>query len=156
MRAVVRSRWIVVVTALVASALFALSVWIGEWWTVGEVSIGPLGARHCFGGECRPAGLAWIGGSDLWMRSAIATWVAGLVAMFLLAALAAAVAAGKLPRLVARISLVALATAAVTGGYFVAKFPGVGGASLGQGAILYVVALVIGCVAPIAVLRSRR
>ncbi len=162
-----RARWIVVVTALVASSLFALSVWIGQWWTIGEVSIGPHGSRHCFGPgmeggftpspgiDCRPAGLAWIGGSELWMRSAVATWVAGLVAMFLLALLAAGAAAGRVPRLVARTTLVALVTAAATGGYFVAQFPGLGGASLGQGAILYVLALAIGCIPAITVLRTR-
>ncbi len=152
-----KARRITVVIALVASSLFALSVsaWMGQWWTVGEVSIGPLGARHCFNQDCRRTGLAWIGGSDLWMRSATATWVAGLVAMFVLAGVAAWLAAGKVPRLLAQVSIVALATAVVTAAYFVAKFPGLNGASIGQGMIMYGVAIVIGCVPAIAVLRAR-
>ena len=151
-----RSRWLYVALALVSATLFALSVWVGQWWTVGEVVVGPLGSRHCFGGDCRPAGLAWIGGSELWARSAVATGAAGLVAMLLLMFLAGGLAARRMPTLVARTLLVAIACAIVCGAYFVAKFPGLAGASLGQGAILFVAAIVTGLVVPIVVLRRYR
>jgi len=143
-----------VILALVAASLFAVSVWIGQWWNVGEVAIGPLGSRHCFGGECRPGGLGWIGGSSAWERGAAATWMAGLVSMVALMGLAAALAAGRVPKLVARTTLVAIATAIIAGGYFVVGFPGVSGASLGQGLILFIAAIVVGVVPAIRVLRA--
>jgi hypothetical protein len=148
-----RRRWMYVVLALIGATLFAISVWIGQWWIVGEVSIGPLGGRNCFGSNCRPAGLAWIQGTELWERSAIATAAAGLIAMVLLMALAAALAAQRVPRLLAKTTLVALACALVCASYFIAKFPGVEGATHGPGAVLYTVAIVIGTVPPLAVLR---
>ncbi len=133
-----------------------MSVWVGAWWMIGEVTIGPFGARACFNGDCRPRGLAWIGGSDLWMRSAIAAGVAGVVAMFLAVAVASALAAGRSPKLVARSLTVAIATALVTGGYFVGAFPGVGGAEahIDFGMPLYGVACVLGIAAAVLVVRT--
>ena len=143
------------ILALVAASLFAVSVWIGQWWTVGEVAIGPFGSRHCFGGDCRRGGLAWIVGSTpAWERGAAATWMAGLVSMVVLMGLAAALAAGRVPQLVARTTLVAIATAIVAGGYFVLAFPGVPGASIGQGLILFIAAIVIGAVPAVRVVRA--
>jgi hypothetical protein len=146
-------RWMYVVIALFSATLFAISVWIGQWWTVGLVSIGPLGGRNCYGSDCRPAGLAWIRGTELWERSAIATAAAGLIAMVLLMLLAGALAAQRVPRLLAKTTLVALVCAIVCAAYFIAKFPGVEGVAHGPGAVLYAVAIVMGAAAPLAVLR---
>jgi hypothetical protein len=135
---------------------FATAVWVAPWWSVGEVTIGPLGSRHCFGGECRPAGLAWIGGTDLWMRSAIATGVAGLLAMLLLLGVAGGLAARREPVLVAKMSLVAIGSAIACAAYFIARFPGLQGASLGAGAIAFGAGVILGVVPALAVLRRRR
>ena len=148
-------RWLVVALALVAAIAFALSVQAGDWWHAGEVAIGPFGAHHCFGGDCRTTGLGWLGGDDLWMRSAVATRVAGLVAMFVLVIIAGAVAAKRVPRLFARITVVSLATAAVCGTYFYVRFPGVEGAALGFGVPLYALAIAVGAAAAIITLRAR-
>ena len=150
-----RARWMYVALAVLGAMLFATSVWVGQWWTIGEVAIGPLGSRHCFGGECRPAGLAWIGGTDLWMRSAVATGAAGLLAMLLLLIVAGALAAGRIPKLVAKTTLVSIASAIACAAYFVAKFPGVQGATTSQGAYLFAAAALVGLVTPIVVLRRR-
>jgi serine acetyltransferase len=80
--------------------------------------------------------------------------MAGLVSMVALLGLAAAIAAGRVPKLVARTTLVAIATAIFTGSYFVFGFPGVPGASIGQGLILFIAAIVIGVVPAIRVLRA--
>ena len=125
------------------------------WWVAGEVSIGPFGTHHCFGGDCKSTGLSWIGGTDLWMRSGVATRAAALITAFLLVVLAGALAAKRVPRLVARTTLVALAAAIVTGSYFFAKFPPLGGESLGLGPILYGIGVVAGLVAAVLVLRTR-
>ncbi|MDB4955860.1 MAG: hypothetical protein JWO36_3429, partial [Myxococcales bacterium] len=101
---------------------------------MGEVGIGPFGASHCFGGECRGTGLSFLGGSELWMRSGTATGVAAIVSMFVLIVLAAGVAARRIPKLAARAALVAIATDLVCGAYFIVGFPGLGGASLDRGA----------------------
>jgi len=133
-----------------------MSVWVGTWWTIGEVTIGPLGARACFNNDCRPRGLAWIGGSDIWMRSAIAAGVAGIVASFLAIMVAGAIAAGRVPRLIARSMTVAIATALVTGGYFVAALPNVGNAEahIALGIPLYAAGCVLGLAAAVVVVRT--
>ncbi len=151
-----RGRWLYLMSAIVAAMAFATSVWVAPWWTVGEVTIGPFGSRHCFGGECRPAGLAWIGATDLWMRSAIATGTAGLVAMMLLLGVAGGFAARRAPVLLAKMSLVAIGSAIACAAYFIARFPGLQGDTLGLGAILFAVGAVMGSVSPLVVLRRHR
>jgi hypothetical protein len=125
------------------------------WWSVGEVTIGPFGARHCFGGECRESGLKWIGGSELWMRSAVAVRAAGYIAMFVLIMLAGAIAARREPKLVARGAVAAIVTAAAVGAYFAAAFPGINGASMSLGVIEFAVAIVVGVAAVVTFLRRR-
>ena len=151
-----RARWFAVAAGVAAAAVLAVSVEAGVWWAVGEVTIGPLGSHHCFTGECRASGLAWIGGSDLWMRGAIATGAAGLLSSLLLVILAGAAAAGRAARIPARMALVSLACAAVTGAYFFAAFPGVQGAHVAHGVPLFVIGLLAGAAAAISVLRWRR
>lgn len=150
-----RSRLIPVVLALTAATLFAISVQVA-WWSIAEVAIGPFGSRHCFGGECRESGLSWLGGSDMWMRSAVATRAAGYIAMFVLLMFAGAVAAKREPKLVARGCLAAIVTAAAAGAYFAAAFPGLGGASVSYGVFLYAGAVVAGVAAIVVFLRRRR
>ena len=150
-----RSRFITIALAIAAATGFALAVQ-SAWWSVGEVVIGPYGARHCFGGECRESGIAWIGGSDLWMRSTVASRAGGYITMFFLVVLGGAVAAKRIPRLAARGSIAAIVTAAATGGYFAFAFPGIQGAELGRGIFLFVIAILSGLAAAILVLRSER
>ena len=130
-----KSRWIALGFALVGAAALALSS-IEAWWLAGEAAIGPFGTHRCFGGDCQSTGLSWLGGSDLWMRSGVATRAAAIIASALLVLLAGALAARRVPRLVARTTVVALAAGVVTGAYFVAKFPPLDGASLGLGGVL--------------------
>src|ERR1700733_9315566 len=108
MRARMNRRWLFAAISLLAAMLFATAVWAAPWWINGEVTIGPFGARHCFGGACRPAGLSWVGGTDLWMRSAIATGAAGVLAMLTSLAVAAGFVARREPVLVSKVSLVTI------------------------------------------------
>jgi hypothetical protein len=150
------ARWLALVLALASACAFAMSVWVGTWWTIGEVTIGPFGARACMGGDCQPRGLAWLGGSDLWMRSAVATGVAGVIAMFLAVTVAGALAARRHPRLLARSMLVAIATAVVTGGYFIFGIPQVGDVTpqIALGIPLYIVGAVLGIAAAVVAARA--
>lgn len=141
--------------AVLAAACFALAAQ-SAWWSVGEVAIGPFGSRHCFGGECRASALGWIGGTDLWMRSAVATRVAAYIAMFALVMLGGALAAKREPRLVARLVLSAIVTALAAGVYFFAAFPGVTGAGLDRGVFAFVGAIVLGVAAVVLFLRAPR
>jgi hypothetical protein len=151
----VKFRWVTLVCALVASAAFALSVQGGKWWSVGGVAIGPLGSRHCFGGECRSSGLGWIGGTDRWVRTGVGAWAAALLAMLLLLMVAAAVAAGRVPKLVAKSALVAIGTAAITGTLFVVQFPDADvDVHMDRGLLLFVVGIVAGVAAGVLVLRA--
>ena len=150
------ARWLATVLGLVAAGTLAVSVEAGVWWSVAEVTIGPFGSHHCFNGSCRTTGLAWIGGSDLWMRGAIATGFAGMLATFLLVLVAGAAAAGRAARLAAKMTLATVAAAVVTGSYFIAEFPGLQGAHLAYGVVLYAVGLVLAAAAAIIVLRTPR
>ena len=151
-----KGRWLVVALALAAACAFAFSVQLGKWWAIGDVAeIGPFGSRHCFGdGGCKLADVTWVGGGDRWMRLGMATWAGGLVAAFMLVVMSAGLAAKRVPKLVAKSVLVAIATASLAGTVFVATFPGIQDASLARGAWLFVLGVVLALVAAISVLRS--
>jgi hypothetical protein len=153
-RRAMRTRFIALGLALVGAASFALSS-IEAWWRVGETLIGPFGTHHCFSGDCQSTGLSWIGGGDLWMRSAVATRAAAIIASMLLVIVAGALAARRTPRLVARTTLIAITAAIATGAYFVARFPSLGGESLGAGPglFLYGAGVATGLSAAVLVLR---
>ena len=151
-----RSRWLTVGLALLSASAFALAVQ-SAWWNIAEVTIGPYGSRHCFGGECRDGGLSWLGNHDLFMRAAISTRAGGYIAMFALVIVAGAVAARRRPVLIARASIIAIMTATAAASVFIAKFPGgVGKTSLGAGPLMFGIGIVSGVAASILVLRSRR
>lgn len=148
-------RWLALLLALGGACAFAVSVWVGQWWTVGEATVGPFGG--CFHGDCQ-SHLAWLGGGDLWMRSALATGAAGVIAMFVLTGVAGAVAAKRVPRVVAKSALVAIATALACGTYFVAKFPSgpIGDqAHVTLGPALYVLGAALGIAGALLVVTSR-
>lgn len=155
MRRPVRNRWIIVALALLAASAFAISVQAGRWWSVGQVEIGPFGSRQCIDGECHPTSLSWVGGTERWARTGVATWAGCLIAMIVLLIVAGAVAAKRVPRLAARTALVAITTAMLAGGAFIAQFPGVSGAAVDRGVFLFGAAIVVGAAAAIGVLRLR-
>jgi hypothetical protein len=149
-----RSRWTIVALALGAAVAFALSVQVGRWWSIADCSIGPFGSRECIAGMS--SGLAWIGGSESWMRIGAATWAGGMIAMLVLLTVAASTAAGRLSRLAAKTSLVAIVSASAAAIAFFAGFPGLAGAHVDRGIPLFVVGAVLGAIASILVLRARR
>ena len=151
-----KGRWLVIALALAAACAFAFSVQLGRWWAIGaDVEIGPFGSRHCYGvGGCKIGDLFWVGGGDRWMRLGMATWAGGLVAAFMLVVMSARLAANKVPKLVAKSVLVAIATASLAGTVFVATFPGIEGASLSRGAFLYMIGVALALTAAISVLRA--
>lgn len=147
-----RSRILALVLALAGATAFALAVQ-SAWWSAGEVAIGPFGARHCFGGECRETGLSWIGGSELWMRSGVAARAGGYISMFVLIIVAGALAAKRIPRLMSKASLVAILTATASGGYFLVGFPGVNSSTIGAGIVLFGAAIGFGVASVVVTLR---
>ncbi|MEO7731632.1 MAG: hypothetical protein ABIY55_11710 [Kofleriaceae bacterium] len=145
-------RWFVVAIALAAASAFALSVQAGRWWAIGDVEIGPFGTRSPFGG---PGDLSWAGGSARWERFGVATWAAGLIAMFVLLVLAGAVAAHRVPRLAARTTLVAIGTATLVGIAFLMSRPDNGlPFELARGTYLFAGAVIAGTIVAIRVLRT--
>jgi hypothetical protein len=144
--------------ALLSAIAFAMSVQGGRWWSIGDVEVGPFGGRQCFGNACRPTNLAWMGEHERWMRTGMATWAAGLIALAVLVVIAGAIAARRTPRLAAKMALVAIATAAIVGGLFFFQFPGAQfpNAEVDRGVGLFVVAIVLGIAAVIPVLRAKR
>src|SRR5215510_4114634 len=103
-----KHRWSLIAAALVGASGFALSVQGGRWWSIGDVTVGPTGARSPFGGL---GGFSWAGGSAQWGRFGVATYAAGMIAMLVLIFVAGALAARRVPRLAARTALVAVAVA---------------------------------------------
>lgn len=152
MRAV-QARWLVVALALASAAAFAVSVQAGAWWSVGEVQIGPFSSRQCFGGECRPAGLGWIGGTERWLRTGVGTWAGGLLSALVLVVTAAAVAARRVPRTLAKMGLASVVTTTLAGLLFVVQYPGVTGAGADRGLWLFAAAVVLGTASTVIVLR---
>jgi hypothetical protein len=149
----VKSRWLFVGIAVVSATLFAFSTWIGQWWTDVDVAIGPMGTRGCVGGVCG-GGLRWTGGSELWMRTAIATWAGSLLTMVLLLGVAGAFAANRIPKLLAKSTLTSLATTAIAGLYFIVKMPAMPGLEVAIGMIVFIAAVVLGAITPIRALRA--
>jgi len=150
-----RSRLLPLMLALAGACAFALAVQ-SAWWSAGAVSIGPFGARDCFGGECGERGLSWTGGTDLWMRAGVAARAAGYIAGFILVVVAGALAAKRIPRLMARASIVSIITAVAAGGYFAFAFPAAalgGQATLGHGMFLFAAGIVLGVAAAVFTLR---
>ena len=148
-----KHRWFLVAAALVAASGFALSVQGGHWWSIGDISIGPLGARSPFGGL---GGFSWAGGSARWERFGIATSAAGLIAMFVLIVVAGALAARRVPRLAAKTAVASIATAALAGTAFVVARPHNGlPFELDRGVALFGLGVIAGALAAAGVLRSR-
>ncbi len=150
-------RLVIAAAAIVAASLFALSVQGGHWWRISGVFVGPFNSHRCFGGECTAAGLGWVG-DPRWERIGTATWAAGLIASLGLVALAAAIASKRTPRLITKFTIVAIGTAAIAGGAFVALAPAISdsGRELERGLYLFVAAIVIGAAAIVGQLRSLR
>lgn len=153
--AAVKSRWITVVALLIAAFAFAMSVWGGRWWSIDDVAIGPYGSTHCFGADCKHAGLGWIGGTERWMRTGMATWAGGVLSMIALLGVAGAIAARRVPRLAAKMTLVAISTTLLTGVAFIVQFPGVAGATIDRGMWMFVVGVISGLAATLMALRTR-
>ena len=150
------TRWIAIALALGAALALAFSVQGGQWWSIGdEVTIGPLGTVQCFGGECRQAGHAWLQPSGLWSRSAIATGAGAMIAVLALVLVAGTLAARRVPRLLAKMTLVALGTAVVASVTFVSRLPAMAGVRVDRGLYLFAVGIVLGAAAAITVLRAR-
>lgn len=149
-----KSRWLVVALALVAAVALAMSVQGTRWWSVEDLGVGPFGSVNCFGGACKRSGLAWLGGSDRWARTGMGVGAACLIAMLVLVIVAAAAAARRIPRLAARTALVALATATVSGGLFIAQVPAAAKATLDLGVYQFAAGILVGIVAAVLVLRA--
>ena len=150
-----RARWITISLALLGAGGFALAVEGGQWWTVAGVPIGPFGSVNCFDGDCRPTNLDWVGGSSLWQRCATATTAAGLIAMVLLIAMAGTIAARRIPRQLAKLVLVSIVTAVGAGAAFIIQLPALPGTSIDRGLPTFAIAIVVGAIAAIRLLRAK-
>ncbi len=149
-----RHRWLLVAASLIAAAGFALSVQGGQWWSISDVTLGPLGARSPFGGI---GGFSWAGGSAQWERFGFATYAAGLIAMLVLIFVAGALAARRVPRLAAKTAIVAITVATLVGSGFAKGVPHNGlPFALDRGFWLFAGAVVVGACAAASVLRQAR
>lgn len=153
--AAVKNRWILVAMALAAAIAFTVSVQLGRWWTVDRFEIGPLGSRLCIEGQCRSSGLERIAGDVQWARFGFATWTAGMLATLGLVMMAAGLAAKRLPRLIARATVMAIGTALVVGIVFFVQGPELPGVGASAGVWLFGLAVALGGAAAVTVARGR-
>jgi hypothetical protein len=146
------------VLALAAACALAISVEGGHWWSTDEASIGPAAGAQCFGGNCEPTSLDWVGGSAGWIRWGAATHAAGMVGALVLVILAATLASRRRGRLPAKMTIAAALAAVGAGAAFVGTFPGFPG-TLGmrtdRGMWLYFGGVVVAAAAAALVLRAR-
>jgi hypothetical protein len=149
------ARIITIVLPLAAACGFAIAVVGLPWWSMPEVTIGPMSSAKCFGGECSRAGLEWVG-SGSWIRFGVATWGAGLIATACLIGLGAAMAAKRAGALIAKMVIAAGLAATAAAGAFVGTFPGVPGMSMSIGVYVYFGAVLVAVTAAVMTLRRAR
>lgn len=89
------------------------------------------------------------------MRTGMATWAGGVLTMLTLLGVAGGVAAKRVPRIAAKLTLVAITTTVLAGILFIAQYPGVEGATIDRGVWLFVVGAITGLGGALAVLRVR-
>ncbi len=89
------------------------------------------------------------------MRAGMATFAGGVLTMLALLGVAGGVAARRIPRLAAKMTLVSIVTTLVAGILFIVQYPGVDGATMDRGLPLFFVGAITGLVGAIAVLRAR-
>lgn len=150
-------RLITIALAIVGAALFAVAVQGGRWWDVGsEVHVGLSATERCFGGDCAYGTLSWAGGSPMWERLGVATYVGGLLAALALVALAGAVAARRAGWLAAGVVTVAVVTATAVAIGFHTLAPELPGATLGRAPYLFVGAVLAAIAAVASVVTAKR
>lgn len=164
-----KTRWILVAVALAGATCFTIAVQVSTWWSIdGVITVRPLGTRSCFqAGECMKGDLGFLGGGELWRRSGVAVWTAGMIAALALVALAGALAAKRRGTTVAGVTLVASMTALVSGLVFFLRFPGMsfpGGmgeglpsppTAHGSGAPLYFAGALVAAAVAVIILRRK-
>jgi hypothetical protein len=116
-------RWLFVFALLAAACGFAIAVQALPWWHVGEADLSPIRSRNCFGQSCRTGGLSWVGASQMWMQSGVATFAAGLISALICVVSAAALAAKRSPIVLANMMIVSFVTSIVVAGYFISNMP---------------------------------
>ncbi|MCE9580821.1 MAG: hypothetical protein K8W52_47345 [Deltaproteobacteria bacterium] len=142
--------------ALLGASAFAMAVEGGHWWTLDEVSVGPVSTMQCFGGTCAQTGFDWIGPPGSWVRWGAAAYAAGLVAALVLVTLAASLASKRNGRLAARVSVIAAGTAVAAGGLFIYTFPSLPGMVMDRGIWLYGGGVALAAAAALVALRGAR
>lgn len=134
---------------LASACMFAFAMQAVAWWHIDQANVGPISTDMCAASVCKRSSLAWLRGSETWMRTGVATYSGGLLASILAALTAAAIAANRAPRLLSKMLLVSTVTAAISAVYFYAAFPSVTYAPVtrGFGAPLFAAAVMITCLA---------
>lgn len=150
------TRILSIALALLGASAFAIAVEGGRWWTLEEVSIGPVSTTQCFGGDCAKTGFEWMGPGGPWIRWGAATYAAGLAAAFVLITLAAALASRRTGRLAAKVSISAGATAVAVAGIFIYTFPPLPGMVMGRGIWMYGGGAALAIAAALVALRGGR
>jgi hypothetical protein len=144
-----------ILALLAAAVLLFLAAARPDWWS-SEASKASLGLRSvtvCSGGaSCTTGDLMTI--DPQWGRLGLITWIAALLGGGLFVFSAAALAAGRRPRWLARTALVAAVTAGATTALFLHGFPGYAGAVLTSAPWLDLAGALLGIGAALLVLRA--
>lgn len=147
------ARWATVASGVAAAAALAFATQM-PWWTFAEAKVYLTKTLHCFGGECRPTGLGWLGVSDWWHRLSTAAFGVGLFTALIAVFVAGARAAGRFPRTAAGSLLVAVICSLGSGVATLSTFPQLGQMHLGLGPLLYIVGLIAAAITAILARRA--
>jgi hypothetical protein len=149
-----RLRWAAVVLALAGACALLLATQLLVWWSFPATEVFLTRATRCFDGECAASSLSWLGASAWWTRLSSATYGVGLLAALISVFVAAARAAGRVPRTAAASLLMAVATAIPCAIGTMLTFPPLGSSRTGPGSALYAAGLLLAAVAAVLARRS--
>ena len=152
--------WIITALGLIACASLLLGGLLMGWWSQEDEGLRTfVGLRHaqlCRDGVCTSVALQKLGGMrDLgWIRAGLGAYAAAWIGGVLCLALAAAAAAGKAASpLLARTTLVAVASAALVGIVFLVQAPAYVSGAPGPGMGLYFGGTLLGVATAVLALR---
>lgn len=147
-------RALIIVLGLAGAVASLIATQLLSWWDLDGVKVLPNKTLHCMGGTCTEANQAWMGATELWLRTGVAVTTATYLTAFGCIALAAAAAAQKTSILLARWTFASVAIAVISAILLASKPPDMLVGHLAWGGPLLLTSCVLAAVAAMLSHRS--